>query len=250
MAQPESQQPALQGNFFDDHQKYLDKLDVVEVKKWTVKQVCSKFLDPLGLSPLKQIFVDHKITGHVLLTLDRRDLVEMQIHAVGDRVYIDKCLHDLRRKSRKAERERVLWEGYTPYGSVAYYENVWECMAYKCCGCLMRFTKWTLTSQGVRERRNPPSCNMCCAPMVNNFSDYRFLKDVDWRKGPMCLCCRYRMWVELAFDTSTDDVPDVPSDVKGMTSDSPYLTIAHPDMTDEFTSVIRHAWSEARLVAD
>jgi hypothetical protein len=25
------------------------------------------FLDKLGLSPLKQVFIDHKVTGHVLM---------------------------------------------------------------------------------------------------------------------------------------------------------------------------------------
>lgn len=196
-------QPAMQGNFFDDHTDYLKKLDVVDIEKWTVKQVCQQFLDPLGLSPLKQIFVDHKVTGHVLLTLEKRDLVEMHIHAVGDRVYIDKCLIDLRRQARKVERERVLWEGHTPFGGIAYYASVWECLSYKLCGCCMRFTHWTLTSQGVRRRLNPPSCNVCCFPMQNDFSDYRFLKDVDWYKGPMCLCCQYAHWVELVFDSST-----------------------------------------------
>ena len=104
----------------------------------------------------------------------------MQIHAVGDRVYIDRCLVELRRRLRKVERERELWAGTTPSGGVAYYPSVWDCCLYKLCPCFMQFTDWKVSSQGVRRRLLPPSCNVCCKSMHNDFSDFRFLKDVDW----------------------------------------------------------------------
>ena len=61
-----------------------------------------------------------QVTGHVLLTLDKNDLREMHIHAVGDRVYIDRSLIDLKKHARKIERERTLWEGELPAGPLQY----------------------------------------------------------------------------------------------------------------------------------
>jgi hypothetical protein len=39
----------------------------LRLQGWSVEHVCTQFLDKLGLSPLKQIFIDHKVTGHVLM---------------------------------------------------------------------------------------------------------------------------------------------------------------------------------------
>jgi hypothetical protein len=95
-------------------------------------------------------------------------------------VYIDRCLVELRRRLRKVEREHGIWAGRTPFGGVAYYDSLCDCMLFKLCPCFMQFTEWKISSQGVRRRLLPPSCNVCCKPMHNDFSDFRFLKDVDW----------------------------------------------------------------------
>eukprot|EP00036_Acanthoecidae_sp_10tr_P019744 CAMPEP_0206314734 /NCGR_PEP_ID=MMETSP0106_2-20121207/15171_1 /ASSEMBLY_ACC=CAM_ASM_000206 /TAXON_ID=81532 /ORGANISM="Acanthoeca-like sp., Strain 10tr" /LENGTH=273 /DNA_ID=CAMNT_0053746101 /DNA_START=33 /DNA_END=852 /DNA_ORIENTATION=+ len=237
----EKKEPA-QKNFFEDHAKVVEALNPYEVENWTVEEVCTQFLDKLGLGPLKQIFIDHKITGHVLMTLNKADLVEMRIHTVGDRVYIDRCLVELRRRWRKMERERTLWEGSTPSGGIAYFGSLTECCLYKLFPCFMQFTDWKVSSQGVRRRLNPPSCNCCCKSLHNDFSDFRFLKDVDWYKAPMCFCCKNATWVELSFDSKSEFSLGTETVTKDASNKLVCTKIMHPQMTEETTTRIRNAW--------
>lgn len=223
---------------FAQHQRYLKQLDPTKVEGWSVVDVAEEFLHPLGLGYLKQTFVDHKVTGHVLLSLDKDDLLEMQVHAVGDRIYIDNSLQDLRRHARKLERERTLWEGETPSGGIAYYSGIGEMCRFKLCCCLMKRVHWRITAQGLRKRENPPSCNVCCAPMNNDFSDFRFLKDVDSESTPMCLCCKHRRAILLEFEDPNHN------------GGNRQISIFHPAMTESLVTVVKNAWSEARLVAD
>lgn len=251
MSAPITKQPNAQSfdaADFEQHQRYLRQLDPVIVEAWSVLDVAEEFLAPLGLGYLKQTFVDHKVTGHVLMNLDKDDLFEMQVHAVGDRIYIDNSLQDLRKHARKLERERVLWEGETPTGGIAYYKNLRELCAYKLCCCFMKRTHWRITAQGLRMRDNPPSCNVCCAPMLNDFSDFRFLKDVDSRSDPQCCCCKHQRAIIMEFDSSAPATGGRYVSTSG--GGNKVINIPHPNMTESLVTIVKNAWSEARLVAD
>eukprot|EP00040_Diaphanoeca_grandis_P010507 m.53800 g.53800 ORF g.53800 m.53800 type:complete len:251 (-) comp21822_c1_seq1:164-916(-) len=250
MSAPITKQPGAQFDAADfaQHQRYLKQLDPSKVEAWSVVEVAEEFLQPLGLGYLKQTFVDHKVTGHVLLSLDKDDLLEMQVHAVGDRIYIDNSLHDLRRHARKLERERTLWEGETPSGGIAYYKSLGEMCRYRLCCCFMKRTAWRITAQGLRMRDNPPSCNVCCSPMTNDFSDFRFLKDVDSKSDPMCLCCKHQRSIILEFDSSGPQSTGRYVSTSG--GGNKVISIPHPEMTEGLVTIVKNAWSEARLVAD
>merc|ERR1712070_45817 len=96
------------------------------------------------------------------------------------------------------------------------------------------------STQGLRARTAPPSCNWRCRGLESDFQDFRFLKDVDWEVGPMCCCFCERRMMRLSFDTDNPEYEDGVRDI----------TIIHPDMTDEQVGIIKNAWAEARLVSD
>ena len=57
-----------------------------------------------------------------------------------------------------------------------------------CCPCCVPTTEWRVTGQGIRWRRNRAALN-CCGDVETQFVDYRFVKDLELRKEPKCLCC-------------------------------------------------------------
>eukprot|EP00039_Didymoeca_costata_P027381 m.18292 g.18292 ORF g.18292 m.18292 type:complete len:238 (+) comp6273_c0_seq1:177-890(+) len=226
---------------FSDPAETLKDLDPNEVKKWTTKEVIENFLTPIGLQQLAELFNKHSITGAVLLSLDKKDLKDMKIFHVGERLYIDHCLEALRRQAKKLERETSLWKGVYPTGSIAYYESFWECFKYKCCPCCMPLTHLKVTAQGFTRRDNPPACNCACQGMTNDFEDFRLLKDIDWADRRSCICLHRREMV-MKFDAS-NKAESGGSRVKEQ-------IIRHPDMTEDLVRKIKNAWTEARLVAD
>jgi len=52
----------------------LNALDLTAVTKWSAVDVVEKFLRLLDLEMYGQVFIDHRINGSVLLTLNRTDL--------------------------------------------------------------------------------------------------------------------------------------------------------------------------------
>jgi hypothetical protein len=106
---------------------------------------------------------------------------------------------------KRKMRDRVVWEGSTPSGGYAYYDGCLDCIGYKLCPCMCTFTRWRLTPTGIRERRDPPPCNICCMATINDYKDIRFLKDVDWRWEYVRLVC-----MRLTTHPPHDEVPEHP----------------------------------------
>ena len=52
----------------------------------------------------------------------------------------------------------------------------------------MPTTEWRVTGQGIRWRKNPPAID-CCGEVETQLIDFRFLKDLEFRKDPKFLCC-------------------------------------------------------------
>ncbi len=57
-----------------------------------------------------------------------------------------------------------------------------------CCPCCVPTTEWRVTGQGIRWRKNTSAID-CCGEVETQFIDFRFLKDLEFRKDPTCLCC-------------------------------------------------------------
>lgn len=240
------QQPVgVVGGNFPDPKEVLQALDPNEVKMWSVEKVIEEFVKPIGLGDLQSLFIENNITGDVLLSLDKRDLKDMKIANVGDRLYIDQCLDNLRKHYQRLKREKIIWKGMTPPGPVAYFESCWQCVAFKVCKCFMKQDAIKITAQGYTARADPPPCNIMCVGLTNDFEDFRLLKNVQWEERRYCCCLSKRMCL-LQFDESAQD--------RQRTSGGPppikNVTIAHPDMTNEMIKVIKNAWTESRLVAD
>eukprot|EP00041_Stephanoeca_diplocostata_P015312 m.291995 g.291995 ORF g.291995 m.291995 type:complete len:360 (+) comp19992_c0_seq3:192-1271(+) len=223
---------------FEDFREYFQSLKIEGVLKWDPREVSERFLRPMNLAPLSQLFIEHKINGRTLLGLSKDDLRAMKILAIGDRVLISNAIKLLAKIQVRAERDRIVWEGSTPTGGIAYYSSIFEMCSYKCFPCCNSYTRWRLTPTGIRERRDPPQCNLCCQRTVNDYKDIRFLKDVDWRWEYQCMCCQKRREVMMLFDHDQT------------VGDSDEVIIAHPDVGDELVAEMNSLWAEARLVAD
>jgi len=58
--------------------------ELQDLRFWTIDKV-SEWLVSVGFGHLKEVFVEHRISGDVLLDLSQSDLVEMGVQALGDR---------------------------------------------------------------------------------------------------------------------------------------------------------------------
>jgi len=217
--------------------EYFESLNIPTVLLWDYREVAERFLRPLGLAPLSQIFIEHKINGRTLLGLDKGDLKQMQVKAVGDRVLIHHAVRHLKRMQVRQERDRVIWEGYTPFGSFQYYRGIPECLTYRVCPCMVSTTKYKITPVGIRKRTDPPACNCKCEGVEHDNLDIRFMKDVDWGMQTCCWCWHKKI-IDLTFQNNNDD------------DEEQGLKIAHPDVGDDLVADIQNIWAEARLVAD
>lgn len=220
---------------WEDMRNYFDSLNIAEVSSWDYLEVAERFLRPINLPRLKQIFVEHKINGHTLFGLSKMDLKEMKIMAVGDRVMISNAVAYLSKLKERHEKNRTVWEGVVPFGSVAYYEHFFDMISHKCCPCCNNTDKYRITATSIRVRNDPPACNFACEGVEHNNSDLRFLKDVDWQNEIYCWCCNKNVML-LHFEFDDGD---------------PYkLRIAHPDVGDELVETMQSLWAAQRLVAD
>eukprot|EP00037_Helgoeca_nana_P027944 m.324738 g.324738 ORF g.324738 m.324738 type:complete len:262 (-) comp27634_c1_seq4:1947-2732(-) len=247
--------------------KQKDPLDVLQesfanfdtevVEAWTVVDVVENFLSPLGLEKLRHLFMQQKITGHVLLTLTKSDLQELSPGVVGDIVLIDQSLNLLKRRVRKANRERLVWFGRWPDGGCAYYDSCGQCMAYTLFGWCLSTIEYKFTTGGIFVKNKPPQCNCCCKPMFSDHSDYRFMKDIEAYRRPTCLCACYRQGLVLKFDAKDDRDADIESMKpqiccagKGGDTSTHFIDLAHPQLTNDVTQTIKENWQKARLVSD
>eukprot|EP00038_Savillea_parva_P008566 m.177748 g.177748 ORF g.177748 m.177748 type:complete len:261 (+) comp14410_c0_seq1:304-1086(+) len=240
----------------DELQESFANYDTEVVEGWGVAEVCDNFLAPLGLDKLRHLFMQQKITGHVLLTLTRKDLQDLSPGVVGDVILIDQSLALLRRRVEKANRERLVWFGRWPDGGLPYYDSCGQCMAYTLFGWCLPTLEYKFTTAGIFVRNNPPKWNCCCKPMFSDHSDYRFMKDIEAYRRPTCLCLCYRQGMVLTFD-SKDDRDEV---VQGMKPDiccakkrppnTHTIDLAHPQLGTEMIEAIKESWHKARLVSD
>jgi len=219
-----------------DIRTYFDSLDIEQVSTWDYLEVAERFLRPINLPRLKQIFVEHKIYGATLFGLDKRDLKEMKIMAVGDRVMITNSVAYLKRLKDRHDKNRKVWEGVVPYGKVAYYKNFFDMLAHKCCPCCTNTDKYKITPVSIRKRLDPPTCNCRCEGISHDNNDLRFLKDVDWSNRIFCWCCSKNV-ITMMFEIDENDGPFK-------------IEFAHPEVGDELVSTIQDLWAAQRLVAD
>ena len=98
----------------------------------------------------------------------------------------------------------------------------------------------------------------CCGDVETQFIDYRFLKDLELRKEPKCLCCCVtHELVIYADDKDTASGHQVTPLIRSgsrvttplIRAEKPPIMIVHPDV-GRAESIIRNTWADVRLVAD
>ena len=220
-------------------EEYLLQLDPTEINKWTVSEVCSQFLDRTGFGYLNENFTVNNITGRVLLMIEERNLVEMGINVVGDRLILMSYLKMLKKKKVENDKMATLWSGETPASGVQYAEDGAQCCGKIFCPCCITRKFWRITGQGIFYRIVPP-CS-CIQTVTQEYIDFRFLKDMELRSGNTCLCCCMRHQLLLYAENASkhNDETVVPTEHH----------LVHPE-ADKVETVVRNAWSNARLVAD
>eukprot|EP00041_Stephanoeca_diplocostata_P021311 m.494600 g.494600 ORF g.494600 m.494600 type:complete len:302 (-) comp21796_c1_seq14:1123-2028(-) len=241
---------------------FMRNLKVEEIAKWDAPTVAQAFLTALGLPRLMQPFLDHKITGAVLLELTKTDLYDIGFPpdshrqrrvsdkcsiTIGERAYLWTMILELKKKSRRADRDREIWAVRTPEGPVQYYDGCYQCIQYRCCRCAMGHTHYDLSGLGLEVVHKAPTFCGCCIGEFRDNKDMRFLKDIDGFSiyGPCPFCCYKKKGIILHFHDDDDDMRPAEDRTNSL---SERVTIYHPYMTDENVLKMTAVWAELRLV--
>lgn len=228
---------------------YVRDLDPSQVLEWTPEDVAERFLKPCGMERLAKSFIDSNVTGTVLIALQESHLKELGCDRVGDRLTLLDYLHVLKKHKKDLDRSQALWTGTTPVASCAYHPNCGSYMKYICCHCCISVTDWRVTGQGIRWRKNRAAINLC-GENETQFIDYRFMKDIEMREIPRCLCCCVgRELLLYADDKDATSVRQSTSTSAHQMIDNEPVIIRHPDAR-RAEGIIRNAWAESQLVAD
>ncbi|XP_063689793.1 uncharacterized protein LOC134822593 isoform X2 [Bolinopsis microptera] len=231
-------QPGSAAGSTKEIEEYLVQLAPSEIAKWTTDEVCTQFLERIEFAYLIENFKVNNITGRVLLMLEERNLVEMGVNVIGDRLMILSYLKLLKKKKIEADKMATLWQGETPAPGLAYSEDCCQCMSKMCCPCCITRKLWRITGQGIFYRIVPP-CSMF-TEVRQEYIDFRFLKDMELRtRNTFACCCRTHELIMYAEQASDEDTPDSRS----------IHPVLHPD-AEKVETIVRTAWSNARLVAD
>jgi hypothetical protein len=95
------------------HPSYrIDKdteIDVSDFDQWTPEQF-GNFLSKAGLGDYFGVFIKHKISGRLAPLLTDKDLTDMGILIVGDRLRCKAVIQSLNRKVKYDNRTKVWWE--------------------------------------------------------------------------------------------------------------------------------------------
>lgn len=232
-------------------EEYLLHLEPNEIAKWTNAEVCSQFLERIGFHYLTENFSVNNINGKVLLMVEERNLTEMGVSVIGDRLMIMSYLKLLKKKKVEHDKMATLWQGETPYGGLEYSEDCAQCCGKIFCPCCITRKMWRITGQGIFYRIVPPM--PCLSTVRQEYIDFRFLKDMELRTSNTCAC--FCSTDELliyadqkavkASDGATGDHEPI---VDGASFGIPHQLL-HPE-AKEVENIVRTAWSNARLVAE
>jgi hypothetical protein len=159
----------------DQHQAQAD-----DTLKKTCVEVAEHFRQK-GFSPYAQRFIDHNVTGVVLLQLRIEDLKEMGVDRVGDRHLIMAEIESMKSVARLVWRNKTIREIEEIYPHNAF---VWLCQT--CCGaCPPQMDKYRLTSTSLKVTKTVACklCNInmpCCGvSVVNDTQPLDKILDVD-----------------------------------------------------------------------
>lgn len=232
-----TRQPEAQINRADAD-NILKQMDIQKVREWSEEDVNTNFLTPLGFSYAAKIFKEHKINGPCLINITEEHLKELGAFLLGDRLSFMEFLTILKKKKRQLDRSATLWSGMTPHISCSYSDNLGQFLFRYFCRCCVPKTEWRVTAQGLRYTSYPATIALF-KETERDFIDFRFLKDLEIRTAPTCMCCcRGHELLIYADDSSEKEV--------GKARDDPII-INHPDAI-KLEETIRNAWAEARLV--
>jgi hypothetical protein len=241
-SQPRSRRKEVEG--------FVRDLDPLQVSEWSEADVIERFLKPIGMDSMGKAFMENKISGPVLMSLQEEHIKEMGCAVLGDRILFMDYLQLLKKHKRDADRSKSLWTGTTPVLRCAYHRNCGEFFFHLCCPCCVPSTEWRVTGQGIRWRKNRATLD-CCGDIETQFIDYRFLKDLELRSEPKCCCfCIGKELLIYADDKDAVAVRQSKSTgAGGQDLESEPVSIMHPDV-DKAESLIRNAWADAKLVSD
>ncbi|KAL5480090.1 hypothetical protein EMCRGX_G023712 [Ephydatia muelleri] len=226
----------------------VGELDPLQVLEWTPQEVVDKFLVLLSMENMAKAFIEHQISGAVLLALTEEHMKELTCAVLGQRVLFLEYLAVLKRHKRDADRSKTLWSVTTPeWGKQSHHHRCTGFCFQFCFPCCVGTREWRVTGQGIRWRRNRAAID-CCGDVETQFIDYRFLKDLELRKEPKCLCCCVAHELVIYADDK-DTISGHRTTTPLIRAEAPPITIVHPDV-GRAESIIRNAWADVRLVAD
>jgi len=233
-------------------EEYLLHLEPSEITKWTTGEVCSQFLERIGFHYLTENFSVNNINGKVLLMVEERNLTEMGVSVIGDRLMIMSYLKLLKKKKVEHDKMATLWQGETPYGGLEYSEDCAQCCGKIFCPCCITRKMWRITGQGIFYRIVPPM--PCFSTVRQEYIDFRFLKDMELRTTNACACfCSTDELLIYAQDQKSTKEGGAAGDHEAILEAGPGFGVPHQLLhpeAKEVESIVRTAWSNARLVAE
>uniref|UniRef100_A0A7S3CWX8 SAM domain-containing protein n=1 Tax=Palpitomonas bilix TaxID=652834 RepID=A0A7S3CWX8_9EUKA len=219
----------------------IEKMKLGDILGWSPDEAC-QFLDLVKMPEYKGVFLEHRVSGKVLVQLHEKHLREIGVTSIGHRLVLEEALAILRRKRREYDRNAIVWEGKTP-SSCMYTENSFQCCCYPC----YFKTYWSFSSKGFTTKPDRGSCWTCLTcncmrPRKVNYTDYRVLKDIELHTQNTCCCCCTRTALRLvAADQYNHDGKQ-----KGAIGDEE-MELMHPD-APHVEEIVRNAWQKVRLV--
>eukprot|EP00408_Alexandrium_pacificum_P041069 CAMPEP_0171261210 /NCGR_PEP_ID=MMETSP0790-20130122/55871_1 /TAXON_ID=2925 /ORGANISM="Alexandrium catenella, Strain OF101" /LENGTH=230 /DNA_ID=CAMNT_0011729599 /DNA_START=102 /DNA_END=794 /DNA_ORIENTATION=+ len=100
------------------------------ILEWTAEDV-AKYFTSKGYGAYAELWVKHRVNGDRMVMLQPKDIQDMGVTLVGDRIGIQKELRAFKGQARLADRNKVLCQYKQAYpGSDcqrAMYDSVWKC---------------------------------------------------------------------------------------------------------------------------
>jgi len=107
-----------------------ETLDVATFRAWKPQQFATYMRDTHNLGAYYEAIIGNDIGGDTAPQLTENDLKELGINSIGDRKRFIAALDELKKGSRKADREKILWQDTEVLFFSCYDRN-----CATCCGC-------------------------------------------------------------------------------------------------------------------
>lgn len=229
-----------QPNRISDVDHTLLDINLTDSQQDIIKTIVEKISHYSTLE--KDLILANKMDGKSLLLLQEEHLKEMDIKAIGGKVYLFQLLNLLKKKVTEVESPSPIWRGETPYGGWEYSKDIFDVIKRYVMPCFSDTTYWEVSDEGLYYKTTP-ACDSCFGSAVTEFIDYTFFKDIELKEESFCCFNRYELEISVVRDLQ--ETTSTPRRSKCATRH----TIVHPQ-APMIEKMLRSAWNTAKNVSE